>query len=223
MLDPVIAVIRSVCGADLFRPPGIFVQSHPLTREKIRVQMPNRLSDAAFVTVLVMCGLALILVPIPEWSQVIAANILLAITTGFSFYLCLKYSRWGKRARSRDATFTESLDSARNTFILGVFLLCLLWFGLAVSLFCELTTGSNSGIWGTLISGLAGLLLLFNFRGATFAIAHNEVAVNFILKPAWLPVKRIEMFERIALGRATGLAWLVGAGSDLVVILTNRH
>lgn len=73
---------------------------------------------------------------------------------------------------------------------------------------------------GATLSAAAGLLVLFDFHGATSRIARSDTAVNFILKPAWLRPSSISQRERLALGRATGMAWLIGSITDVVTTLT---
>jgi hypothetical protein len=93
----------------------------------------------------------------------------------------------------------------RDDLAVGYTLLVLAWAGLVISVIGNSTVGVGGGLAGAALSAAAGLLLLFDFHGATSGIARSNTAVNFILKPAWLRPSR-----------ATGMAWLVGAVIDVV-------
>jgi hypothetical protein len=184
-----------------------------LDNERVTDQHANRLSDAAFVALLGLIGLAVALIPLPGWLRTVGFDILLAVSSGVALYLVLKYAT---RAAHAPAATGEPVGDGLS---LGYTLLVLVWSGLVISVLGGLTVG-RIGLAGAVLSAAAGLLLLFDFHGATSGIAGSDVAVNFILKPAWLPPSRISQYERTALGRATGLAWAVGAVIDVVTTLT---
>jgi hypothetical protein len=174
----------------------------------------NRLSDAAFVLLLGVIALALAQTPIPAWLRLVAFDVLLAVTIGVTLYLFLKYL-----SPVREAQRIGS-EAVSDGLALGYTLLVLLWVGLVISVLGNMTVGLSGDLAGATVSGSAGLLLLLDFHGATTGIASSDVAVNFILKPAWLPPSHISWHERMALGRATGMAWLAGAVIDVVTTAT---
>jgi hypothetical protein len=170
----------------------------------------NRLSDAAFVALLGLTAVAVALIPIPGWLRGVGFDVLLAVASGVILYLVLKYATGAAYSR----------EPVRNGLAVGYTLLALVWAGLGISVLGGITVGFAGSLAGAALSAAAGILLVFDFHGATSGIARNDTAVNFILKPAWLPASRISQHERMALGRATGMAWLVGAVIDVVTTLT---
>jgi zinc transporter ZupT len=174
----------------------------------------NRLSDVAFVLLLVAIGVALAYVPILSWLRLVAFDVLLAVAAGVVLYLVLKYF---SPVRTMQRMGSEA---APDGLFLGYTLLALLWVGLVISILGDISVGLGGDIAGAALSASAGLLLLFDFHGVTSGIARSDVAVNFILKPAWLSPSRISWHERMALGRATGLAWMTGAVIDVVTTVT---
>jgi hypothetical protein len=186
----------------------------PEENERVNRAQPNRLSDAAFVLLLGMIALALAHLPIPTWLRLVAFDVLLAVASGVTLYLVLKYS-----SPVSDAQRMHS-EGVPDRLALGYTLLMLLWAGLVISVLGNVIVGLSGDIAGATVSASAGLLLSLDFHGATTGIASSDVAVNFILKPAWLPPSRISWHERMALGRATGLAWLAGAVIDVVTAAT---
>jgi hypothetical protein len=170
----------------------------------------NRLSDAAFVALLGVAGLAVVLIPVPARVRMVGFDVLLAVASGVILYLVLKYATPGSGIQP------VASEAVREGLALGYLLLALAWGGLVISVLGGMTVGAGGGLAGATLSAAAGLLLLLDFHGATSGIAGNDTAVNFILKPAWLRPSRISQHERMALGRATGMAWLVGAVVDVV-------
>jgi hypothetical protein len=203
-------------------PPTFFgaVGMPLLKNERIRAPLANRLSDAAFVGVLSVTGLALALIPLPAWLRMIGFDVLLAVASGVILYLVLKYAAGAHYPTPGAGMQPGARVPLRDNLALGYILLALAWAGLVITVAGDMTVGIVGGLAGATVSGAAGLLLLFDFRGATSGIARHDVAVNFILKPAWLQASRISLHERMALGRATGMAWLVGAVVDLVTTVT---
>jgi hypothetical protein len=175
----------------------------------------NRLSDAAFVALLGSFGLAVALIPIPGWLRNVGFDVLLAAASGVALYLVLKYVT-GASYRVQPSAG----EVVRDGLAVGYTLLALVWAGLVISVLGGMTVGVGGGLAGAALSAAAGLLLLFDFHGATSGIARSDTAVNFILKPAWLRPSRMSQHERMALGRATGMAWLVGSAIDAVTTVT---
>jgi hypothetical protein len=180
----------------------------------------NRLSDAAFVALLGLIGLTVALIPIPGWLRMVGFDILLAVASGVTLYLVLKYVTGAAYAPHGSGVQPAASEPVRHGLAIGYTLLVLVWAGLIVSVLGGMTVGVGVGVAGATLSAAAGLLLLFDFHGATSGIAHSDAAVNFILKPAWLRPSRMSQQERMALGRATGMAWLVGAVIDVVTTVT---
>ena len=174
----------------------------------------NRLSDAAFVALVAVAGLALALIPVPGWFRMVGFSVLLAVASGVTLYLVLKYAT-GRADPLTVGVVQPAL--VRDGLALGYTLLVLVWAGLVISVLGNMTVGFVGDLAGAVLSAAAGLLLLLDFHGATSGIARSDTAVNFILKPAWLRPSRISQHERMALGRATGMAWLVGAVIDVVI------
>ena len=180
----------------------------------------NRLSDAAFVALLGLFGLAVALIPVPGWLRGVAFDILLAVASGVTLYLVLKYTTGAAYPPHESGVQPADSESVRDGLAVGYTLLVLVWAGLVISVLAARTVGLGGGLAGAALSAAAGLLLLFDFHGATSGIARSDTAVNFILKPAWLRPSRISQGERMALGRATGMAWVVGAVIDVVTTVT---
>jgi hypothetical protein len=180
----------------------------------------NRVSDVAFVALLVLTGLAVALIPLPGWLRMVGIDILLAVASGVILYLILKYATRAPYPPHGSGVQPAASEPVRDGLAVGYILLVLVWAGLLISVLGGMTIGVGGGLAGAALSAAAGLLLLFDFHGATSGIARSDTAVNFILKPAWLPPSRISQRERMALGRATGMAWLVGAIIDVVTTVT---
>lgn len=180
----------------------------------------NRLSDAAFVALLGVGALTVALVPVPGWLRMVGFDVLLAVASGAILYLVLKYATGAGFPKSRSGIQPAAGEPVRDNLALGYTLLALAWGGLVISVLGDLTVGAGGGLAGATLSAAAGILLLFDFHGATSRIARSDTALNFILKPAWLRPSSISQHERMALGRATGMAWLVGAVIDIVTTVT---
>ena len=191
-----------------------------LENERVTGPYANRLSDVAFVALLGATGLAVALIPIPGWLRMVGFDVMLAIASGVILYLVLKYATGAGFPKSRSGIRPVAGEPVRDDLALGYTLLALAWGGLVISVLGDLTVGASGGLAGATLSAAAGILLLFDFHGATSSIARSDTAVNFILKPAWLRPSRISQHERMALGRATGMAWLVGAVIDVVTTVT---
>ena len=187
-----------------------------LESERVTGPYPNRLSDAAFVALLGAVALTAALMPVPGWLRMVGYDVLLAVASGVILYLVLKYATGAPGSGIQPA----ASEPVRDGLALGYTLLALAWGGLVISVLGDMTVGVGGGLAGATLSAAAGLLLLFDFHGATSRIARSDTAVNFILKPAWLRPSRISQHERMALGRATGMAWLVGAVIDVVTTVT---
>ena len=180
----------------------------------------NRLSDAAFVALLGLIGLTVALIPVPRWVRVVGFDVLLAVASGVTLYLVLKYATRAAYPPHVIGVQTAASKPVRNGLAVGYTLLVLVWTGLIISVLGGMTVGVAGGLAGAALSAAAGLLLLFDFHGATSGIANSDAAVNFILKPAWLRPSRMSQHERMALGRATGMAWVVGAVIDVATTIT---
>jgi hypothetical protein len=180
----------------------------------------NRLSDAAFVTVVGLTGLTLALIPLPGWLRMAGIDAVLAVASGMTLYLVLKYATGAAYPPHGSGVQRAASEPVRHGLAVGYTLLVLVWAGLVISVLGGITVGAGGGVAGAALSATAGLLLLFDFHGATSGIAQSDAAVNFILKPAWLRPSRMSQHERMALGRATGMAWLVGAVIDVVTTVT---
>jgi hypothetical protein len=180
----------------------------------------NRLSDAAFVALLGLFGLAVALIPVPGWLRMVGFDVLLAATSGVTLYLVLKYVTGAAYPSHGSGVQPPASEPVRDGLAVGYTLLVLVWAGLLISVLGDMTIGVGGGLAGAALSAAAGLLLLFDFHGATSGIARSDAAVNFILKPAWLRPSRMSQHERMALGRATGMAWVVGAIIDFVTTVT---
>ena len=180
----------------------------------------NRLSDAAFVAMLGLIGLALAVIPVPGWLRVVGFDVLVAVASGVTLYLVLKYAFGAPFPPHGRGVQPAASEPVRDGLAVGYTLLVLVWAGLIISVLGGMTVGVGGGLTGATLSAAGGLLLLFDFHGATSGIARSDTAVNFILKPAWLQPSRISQHERMALGRATGMAWLVGALIDVVSTVT---
>jgi len=180
----------------------------------------NRLSDAAFVALLGVIGLTVALIPVPAWLRMVGFDVLLAVASGVSLYLVLKYATGATYHPHGSGVAPAASEPVCDGLALGYTLLMLVWAGLAISVLGDMTVGVGGALAGAALSAAAGLLLLFDFHGATSGIARSDAAVNFILKPAWLRPSRMSLQERMALGRATGMAWLVGAVIDVVTAVT---
>jgi hypothetical protein len=191
-----------------------------LENERVTGPYANRLSDAAFVALLGLTGLVVALIPIPGWLRMVGFDILLAVASGVILYLVLKYATGAPYPPQGGGVQPAASEPVRYGLAVGYTLLVLVWTGLVISILGGLTVGVGGGLAGAALSAAAGLLLLFDFRGATSGIARSDTAVNFILKPAWLRPSRMSHHERMALGRATGMAWLVGAVIDIVSTVT---
>ena len=191
-----------------------------LENERVTGSYANRLSDAAFVALLGLMGLTVAIIPIPGWLRMVGFDVLLAVASGVTLYLILKYAI-GPRHPPQDSDVQPAAsEPVRDSLAIGYTLLVLAWAGLVISLLGSRTVGVGGGLAGAGLSAAAGLLLLIDFRGATSGIARSDTAVNFILKPAWLRPSRMSYYERLALGRATGMAWVVGAVIDVVTTAT---
>jgi hypothetical protein len=166
------------------------------------------------VALLGLSGLTLALIPFPGWFRTVGFDVLLAVASGVTLYLVLKYATHGSGVQP---TASEPIGDGPAV---GYTLLVLAWAGLVISVLGGITVGVAGGIGGAALSAAAGLLLLFDFQGGTSGIARSDTAVNFILKPAWLRPSRMSPHERMALGRATGMAWLVGAVVDVATTVT---
>lgn len=177
----------------------------------------NRLSDLAFVALVGVTGLALALMPVPGWFRMVGFSVLLAVASGVTLYLVLKYATGPADLPLGRGVQPAAVEPVRDGLALGYTLLILVWAGLVISVLGNMTFGFVGDLAGAALSAAAGLLLLLDFHGATSGIAHSDTAVNFILKPAWLRPSRISQHERMAWGRATGMAWLVGAVIDVVI------
>jgi hypothetical protein len=180
----------------------------------------NRLSDAAFVALLGLFGLAVALIPVPGWLRMIGFEVLVAVASGVALYLVLKYATSAAYPPHASGVQPAASQPVRNGLAVGYILLVLAWAGLVITVLGDMTVGVVGGLAGAALSASAGLLLLFDFHRATSGIARSDTAVNFILKPAWLRPSRMSQRERMALGRATGMAWLVGGVIDLVTTVT---
>ena len=180
----------------------------------------NRLSDAAFVALLGVIGLTIALIPFPGWLRMLGFEVLLAVASGVTLYLVLKYATGTAYPPHGSGVQSAASEPVRDGLALGYILLVLVWAGLVISVLGNMTVGVGGGLAGAALSAAAGLLLLFDFHGATSGIARSDTAVNFILKPAWLRPSRISLPERMALGCATGMAWLAGAVIDVVTTVT---
>ena len=205
-------------------PPGpTFVAragSPLLEDERVTGPYANRLSDAAFVALLGVIGLTVALIPIPGWLRMVGFDVLLAVVSGVTLYIVLKYATGAAYPPHGSGVLPAASEPVRDGLALGYTLLVLVWAGLVISVISDMTVGVGEGLVGAALSAAAGLLLLFDFHGATSGIARSDAAVNFILKPAWLRPSRVSQHERMALGRATGMAWLVGAVIDVVTTVT---
>jgi hypothetical protein len=188
--------------------------------ERVTGPYANRLSDAAFVALLGLFGLAVALIPVPGWLRMIAFEVLVAVASGVALYLVLKYATGAAYPPHGSGVPPPASEPVRDGLAVGYTLLVLAWAGLVISVLGSITVGAVGGFAGAALSASAGLLLLFDFHRATSGIARSDAAVNFILKPAWLRPSRMSQHERMALGRATGMAWLVGAVIDLVATVT---
>jgi hypothetical protein len=196
------------------------VESPLLENERVTRPHANRLSDAAFVALLGVFGLTVALIPVPGWLRMVGFDVLLAVASGVTLYLVLKYATRAAYPPHGSGVQRADSEPVRDGLAVGYTLLVLVWAGLAITVVGDMTVGVGGGLAGAALSGAAGLLLLLDFHGATSGIARSDAAVNFILKPAWLRPSRISQHERMALGRATGMAWLVGAVIDVVTTLT---
>jgi hypothetical protein len=192
------------------------VDSPLLENERVTGVYTNRLSDAAFVALLGLFGLTVALIPVPGWLRTVGFDALLAVASGVTLYLILKYATGAAEPPHRTGVQRPASEPVRDGLAVGYTLLVLVWAGLAITVVGYMTVGVGGGLAGAALSGAAGLLLLLDFHGATSGIARSDAAVNFILKPAWLRPSRMSQHERMALGRATGMAWLVGAVIDVV-------
>jgi hypothetical protein len=146
----------------------------------------------------------------------VGGDILLAVSSGVTLYLVLKYGPGAAYFPHGSLVQPAARKQVRDGLAVGSILLVLAWAGLIISVLGARTVGVGGGLAGAALSAASGLLLLFDFQGATSGIARSDTAVNFILKPAWLRPSNLSQHERIALGRATGMAWLVGAVIDVV-------
>jgi hypothetical protein len=191
-----------------------------LENERVTGPYANRLSDAAFGALLGLVGLAVALIPIPGWLRMVGFDVLLAVASGVTLYFVLKYATGAAYPPHGSAVQTAASEPVRDGLAVGYTLLVLVWAGLVISVLGAMTIGVGGGLAGAALSAAAGLLLLFDFHGAISGISRSDTAVNFILKPAWLRPSRISQHERMALGRATGMAWLVGAVIDVVTTVT---
>jgi hypothetical protein len=167
-----------------------------------------------------LIGVGVAFIPVPGWLRVVAFDVLLAVGSGVILYLVLKYATGAPYPPHGSGVQPAASERVRDGLAVGYTLLVLVWAGLAISLVGNMTIGVGGGLAGAALSAAAGLLLLVDFHGATSGIASSDTAVNFILKPAWLRPSRISQHERMALGRATGMAWLVGAVIDVVTTVT---
>ncbi len=191
-----------------------------LENERVTGPHANHLSDAAFVALLGVSGLAVALIPVPGRLRVVGFDVLLAVASGVALYLVLKYAIGAAYPPHGRGVQPAAVEPVRDGLALGYTLLVLVWAGLVISVLGNITIGVSGDLVGAALSAAAGLLLLVDFHGATSGIARSDTAVNFILKPAWLRPSRISQHERMALGRATGMAWLVGAVIDAVTTVT---
>jgi hypothetical protein len=191
-----------------------------LVNERVTGRYANRLSDAAFVALLGLIGLIVALIPVPGWLRIVVFDVLLAVASGVTLYIVLKYATGAAYPPHVSGVQTAASEPVRNGLAVGYTLLVLVWAGLIISVLGGMTVGVGGRLAGAALSAAGGLLLLFDFHGATSGIAHSDAAVNFILKPAWLRPSRMSQHERMALGRATGMAWLVGAVIDIVTTIT---
>lgn len=185
--------------------------------ERVTGPHANRLSDAAFVALVALTGLGVALVQVPRWVRMVGFSVVLAVASGVILYLVLKYATSTADAAMDRGVQPAAVEPVRDGLALGYALLVLVWAGLVISVLGNVTIGFVGDLAGAAMSAAAGLLLLLDFHGATSGIARSDTAVNFILKPAWLRPSRISQHERMALGRATGMAWLVGAVIDIVI------
>jgi len=191
-----------------------------LENEHVTGPYANRLSDAGFVALLGLFGLAVALIPVPGWLRMIGFEVLVAVASGVALYLVLKYATSAACPPHGSGVQPAASEPVRNGLAVGYTLLVLAWAGLVITVLGDMTVGVVGGLAGAALSASAGLLLLFDFHRATSGIAGSDTAVNFILKPAWLRPSRMSQRERMALGRATGMAWLVGGVIDLVTTVT---
>lgn len=180
----------------------------------------NRLSDAAFVALLGLIGLTVALIPVPGWLRGLVDDVLLSVASGVTLYLVLKYATGTPHPPNGSQVQPAASEPLRNGLVVGYILLVLVWAGLVISVLGAMTFGVGGALAGAALSAAAGLLLLFDFHGATSGIARSDTAVNFILKPAWLRPSRISQHERMAFGRATGMAWLAGAVINVLTTVT---
>jgi hypothetical protein len=181
----------------------------------------NRASDVAFAVLLMGCAVALAVTPISARLRLLALGVLVALSSGAALYLVLKYTS----AEPRQALVGEPHATGRprglDGLTAGYTLLTAVWAGVIISVLGNMAFGVGGDLAGAGVSASAGLLLMLDFRGAISGIASSDTAVNFILKPAWLSPSRISWQERMALARATGFAWLVGAVIDVVAATVN--
>jgi hypothetical protein len=191
-----------------------------LEDERVTGPYANRLSDAAFVALLGLAGLTVALIPLPGWLRTVVFDVLVAIASGVTLYLVLKYATGAPDPPPRTEVQPAASEPVRDGLAVGYTLLVLVWAGLIISVLGGMTFGVGGGLAGAALSAAGGLLLLFDFHGAISGISRSDTAVNFILKPAWLRPSRISQHERMGLGRATGMAWLVGAVIDVVTTVT---
>ena len=191
-----------------------------LENKRVTGSYANRLSDAAFVALLGLMGLTVAIMPIPGWLRMVGLDVLLAVASGVTLYLILKYAIGPRHPPQDSEVQPAASEPVRDGLAIGYTLLVLAWAGLVISLLGSRTVGVGGGLAGAGLSAAVGLLLLIDFQGATSGIARSDTAVNFILKPAWLRPSRISDYERLALGRATGMAWVVGAVIDVVTTAT---
>ena len=89
---------------------------------------PNRLSDAAFVALLGVTGLAVALIPVPGWLRMVGFDVLLAVASGVTLYLVLKYAT-GVTYLLHGRGVQPAAVQPRDGLALGSTLLVLAWAG----------------------------------------------------------------------------------------------
>jgi len=105
----------------------------------------NRLSDAAFVALLGVIGLTVALIPIPGWLRTVGFGILLAVASGVTLYLVLKYAPGAAYPPHGSGVQPAASEPVRDGLALGYSLLVLVWAGLVISVLSDMTVGLGGG------------------------------------------------------------------------------
>jgi len=101
----------------------------------------NRLSDAAFVALLGLIGVTVALIPVPGWLRMVGFDVLLAVGSGVTFYLVLKYASGAADPPQGSAVQPAASEPVRDGLAVGYTLLVLVWAGLVISVLGGMTLG----------------------------------------------------------------------------------